>query len=293
MLALALLAGMAALALLHKGYTPDGNVAAGKQRIVSLAPSITETLFALGLGDRVVGVTEYCTYPPEATKIERVGGFSTPNLEKLLALSPTLVIGNEGAPANVVGLVKQSGASVLELRKVGSFEDIFDGFMKIGRAAGAEEQARKVVAAMRQELDAAAAPYKDLPAEKRPRVFVEIWHDPITTAGAGSFVDELITRAGGVNVAHELTQAHPNVSPEKVIEWDPDVIIVAYMAKQGGARAMAGRIGWGGISAVKAGRVIDDISTDYLLRPGPRLVEGVKILAQRLHSAEAGKKANE
>ncbi len=251
-------------------------------RIVSLAPSITEILFALGLGDSVVGATEYCTYPPEAQKIPRVGGFTTPNIEKILALSPDLVIGNEGAPAAVRTTIERSRARVLELRRIQSFQDMFDVVLGIGAATGTAEKARLLVAQIKADIESAAAPCRGIPVEKRPRVFVEIWYDPMRTVGRRSFIDELIVRAGGVNVAHEIDRDYPEISPEKVIEWNPDVIVIAYMAQAGSVESLSKRIGWSNISAVRNGRVINDIS-GHVLKPGPRLAEGVKMLARRLY----------
>jgi len=218
----------------------DSPASAGKLRIVSVAPSVTEMLFALGLGDSIVGATDYCDYPARARQIERVGGLGSPNVEKLLALSPDLVIATDFEHKYVPKLLQQAGIK--------------------------------------------SAPAQD----RRRRVFVEISNDPIITAGAGSFVDELITRAGGVNVAGGLSQAYPIINPEMVIEWNPDVIIICYMSQGGqGAGALARRIGWGDIAAVRQGRIIRDISNDLLLRPGPRLIEGVEVLARRLYKDQA------
>lgn len=260
------------------GGAPDGRL-----RIVSLAPSVTEMLFLLGLGDSVVGVTDYCDYPPEARRIERVGGLNRPNLEVLLARRPDLVIGTEKAPASAEGTLASAGATLLRVR-IDSFADVFEGLRRIGRAAGREREAAEAVARMEAELKAVAASWGGVPREKRPRVFLEIWNDPLTTAGGPSFLDELVDRAGGVNVAHDIAQAHPLVNPEMVVEWNPDVVVIAHMARKGTTAEEVGRrIGWGNIKAVREGRVIGDIPPDILLRPGPRLVEGVRELARRLH----------
>ena len=136
---------------------------------------------------------------------------------------------------------------MLELR-IGNFAELFDAFLKIGEATGTLDRAKQLVAGMQAELDAVAARHKDIPANRRPRVFVEIWYDPMTTAGSTSFIDDVISRAGGINVAHEIAQEYPTVNPEKVIVWNPDVIIIAYMAKKGVSdAALAERIGVGAI----------------------------------------------
>ncbi len=117
-----------------------------------------------------------------------------------------------------------------------------------------------------------------------PRVFVEIEESPLMTAGAGSFIDDLISRAGGRNVAREIISAYPRIDPEKVIAWNPEVILVAHSDRPGeAAERLTRHIGWSNVAAVQNRRVIDDIDADLLFRPGPRLVEGVKALAERLH----------
>jgi len=260
-------------------------------RIVSLAPSVTEILFALGVGGCVVGVTDRCDYPPEARDLESVGGFGAPSMEKLLALSPDIVIGAGLQRKDVTTALRRSGIRVLWI-EADSFSEMFEAMRVIGKEVGQPWRAEEVEAAMQAELHALAERYRDIPVDQRPRVFVELWNDPITTAGKGSFVDKLITWAGGVNVAHELVSAYPTVSPEQVIEWDPDVILLGYMNQQAPKEALANRIGWGDVAAVRSGNVINDISSDVLLRPGPRLVQGVKALSQRLHS-EAGDEADQ
>jgi iron complex transport system substrate-binding protein len=251
-------------------------------RIVSLAPSATEIIFALGAEDRLIGVTDCCDYPPEAKRIEQVGGYGNPSVEKLLALSPDVVIASGVERRDLAEAVRNAGIHMLDT-PIRSIDELFDAFAQIGDAVGKSRQAKEAVARMRSELDAVAARV-DAPLGQRPKVFVEIGDRPLMTAGGASFLNDLIARAGGVNVACDLAQAYPTINPEKVIEWDPDVIVVTEMGQPGNAATQLPlRIGWAGISAVKNGRVIDDICPDLLLRPGPRLIEGVKALAARLH----------
>ena len=123
-------------------------------------------------------------------------------------------------------------------------------------------------------------------------MFIELWDDPLTTVGRGSFLDDVISRAGGVNVAHDVLQPHPRISAEKVIEWNPDVVIIAHMAQRPCSPEQIGkRIGWSEVNAVKRGTVICDIPNDLLLRPGPRLIELVKLLAARFHDETPATKA--
>jgi len=276
----------AALALLRGSHQPQPR-SHDELRIISLAPNVTEILFALDLGDQVVGVTDQCNYPPAAKGIERVSGFGTPNVEKLLALGPDMVISCGLEKPEFANVLQQAGIQVVNVQKTGfiaSFPELFDAVGQIGEATRRPAKAKELVADMQGELDAVAARVGRIDDALRPRVFVEIEQSPLMTAGAGSFVDDLIGRAGGRNVAHEISSAYPRIDPEKVIAWDPEVIVVAHGDRRGEAAArLARHIGWADVAAVRDRRVIDDIDADLLFRPGPRLVDGVKALAARLH----------
>jgi len=272
-----------------RSQTPHNNASEGKLRIISLAPNLTEILFALDLQDCIVGVTNCCDYPSETKDIEYVGGFGKPNIEKVLTLHPDLIIATDFEDDSVAELLSKSGIRLLHLR-IHNFQELFEALREIGQATGTLQRAEKMVETMQMALEKIAERFKKVKPWQRPKVFVEIWHDPITTVGQASFINEVITRAGGVNVAGNIKQAYPHVNPEKVIEWNPDVIVLCYMQRDGySASQLANRIGWDGISAIREGRIIEDIQPDLISRPGPRLIEGVKILAQRLYGAETGK----
>lgn len=276
---------LAAVILLRGGWSESG-VSGGELRIVSVSPSVTEMLFALDLEDCVVGVSDRCDWPAEAKNIEHVGGFGTANIEKLLALRPSLVIGTGFQCADAAGVLRKAGIEVLDL-KIRNFQEMFEAMRKIAASAGKPGRAEEAVGAMQAELKAIAARFEGVELCRRPKVFVEIWGSPITTVGRTSFIDEVIRRAGGINIAGGINQAYPRINPEKVIEWNPDVIILCYMGThENSASQLAGRIGWADISAVRERRIINDICSDLILRPGPRLVEGVKILAERFYNTE-------
>jgi iron complex transport system substrate-binding protein len=281
--------GLVAAGLMISGCSrdvPHNRPTSGKLRIVSLAPSVTEIVFALGAGELLVGATDRCDYPPEALGIERAGGFGAPNVEKLLALNPDLVIAAGLEREEIAEVLRGSDIRMLDVR-IRNFEKLVRAIREIGEAVGRSAQAEGLVRRMRAELAAVAAAGKSKPRTQRPKVFVEIGDHPLMTAGGTSFLDDLIARAGGVNAAHDISQAYPSINPEKVVEWNPDIIIVTQMDRPGDATLrLSARIGWADISAVKNGRVIDDIHPDLLFRPGPRLVEGVKALAVRLHKLE-------
>jgi iron complex transport system substrate-binding protein len=270
----------AAVVARHGHETPPRGAAADKgPRIVSLAPSVTEILYALHAERSLVGVTDQCNYPPPARLIEHVGRFGAPNVEKLLALRPDVAIAAGFERAEMADVLRQSQIRVLDVR-VDNFAELFEAIRQIGKVAQAGEQAQRLVARMQAGLQAIEA---RTAATGRPKVFVEIADHPLMTAGASSFIDDLIARAGGINVAHGITAAYPKINPEKVVEWNPDVILLTAMDRPGTAAQLSARIGWADITAVKRGHVVDDIHPDLLFRPGPRLLDGVRALAERLH----------
>ncbi len=286
-LAAAWLAAIAGLCLVQGCDAPPAPGGQSDQpRIVSLSPSVTEMLFALEAEDLLVGVTDRCNYPAGAQQIECVGGFGSPNVERLLAISPDLVIATGRKRTDAGAVLQRAGIRVLWL-KTDTVALILDALQEVGRHVGKRKQAQQLAANMQAELDAIAEEHRHVPVDRRPRVFVEVWNQPITTAGKGSYVDELIRRAGGVNVAQGIESAYPTLNPEMVLEWNPDVILLAYMSTPQAEESFARRIGWHDVAAVRSGSVIDDMSPDLLLRPGPRLVEGVRELSQRLQKLSA------
>jgi len=251
-------------------------------RIVSSAPGITEILFALGAGDLLVGATDHCNYPPEARRIERIGGFEPPSLEKLLALAPDYVLSTSLECHESDEALRRAGIQTLNF-SIRNFDELFDAVRRIGEATGRSPQAAQLIDHLRAELDAVTV--RD-GAAPRPKVFVEIAEHPLMTAGGKSFLDDLIRRAGGGNAAHDVAQPYFNVNPEQVLAWNPDVILLTSMDPEGlAASRLSRRIGWTDISAVRNNRVIGDVPPDLLLRPGPRLIDGVRFLAARLHPA--------
>ena len=282
-IALGVVLVLAIALLMRNAPSPHTEGPSREPRIVSLAPSVTEMLFALDRQGAIVGVTDHCDYPPAAKDIERVGGLGGPNIETLLSMRPDLVITTGLERSDLAEAIRQSGIRLLDVR-IKSFQDLFDAFVRVGEEVGRGPRAREIVAALQKELEAVAAQHAHTPPEERPTVFVELWHDPISTAGRTSFVNEVIERAGGVNVARDVDQPYPHINPEKVIEWDPDVILLCYMTEPGDMdEQMSDRIGWADIRAVKEKRIVCDIPSSLLLRPGPRLVDGVKALSERLY----------
>lgn len=250
--------------------------------IVSLAPSVTEILFGLGAGDRITGATPYCNYPPEARDIPRVGDLGSPNLELLLSMQPELVIAAEFEHKNHPDILRRAGIEVL-IVPISNMDDVFNAIDVLGEIVHKTSEARELRRQLEDQLQQARNLYQHVPPENRPRVYIEVAPRPIMTIGRRSFVHDIIELAGGVNVAGDIDSSYPVVSPEMVVQWNPDVMLVGSMTPQSDASALSGRIGWSGIKALRTGRVINDLSPDLYLRPGPRLATGVLELARRLY----------
>ncbi|MBP7784725.1 MAG: cobalamin-binding protein [Firmicutes bacterium] len=247
-------------------------------RIVSLAPSNTEILFALGLGDKVVGVTSACDYPEAAKKVDKVGDYNI-NIEAVVAKRPDLVVAVADLQMPVVQKLRE-----LKLRVVAvnprTLEEVFHAVEVIGDACGAGDAGRRMVDGLRARVAAVESKAATIPADSRPRVFVEIWNDPLMTAGAGTFVDDLVRRAGGRNVVGHI-EGWPQISPETVLSAHTDFIILTCFNR---AEVMA-RHEWRKVPAVVQGRVFE-IHPDLMVRPGPRLVDGLEALARLFVSGQ-------
>lgn len=268
--------------LILLGIAPLEKVVAKTPRYISLAPSTTEILFALGLKDEIVGVSSFCNYPPEAKSKEKVGTFSQPNIEKILSLKPDIVFctGLEQAPA--VRELSQLKIKVY-VSDPANLQELFVSMREIGRLTQRDREAEALVRQMQADIEEINSQVRLIPPKKRPKVFVEIWNDPLMTIGANSFVDELITLAGGTNIARDTKKPYSYFSPEQVIKRNPDVILLTYMSQGQPRQILKGRLGWGVILAVERNRIYNDINPDILLRPGPRLIEGLKELHKRLY----------
>ena len=253
-----------------------------KQRIVSLAPSTTEILFALGLDSEIVGVSLFCDYPLEAQEKEKIGTFSHPNIEKILSLRPDIVFctGLEQAP--IIKKLRQLKLEVY-VSDPSNIKELFDSITEMAAFTNREEKAENLIEEMRRGIARIRSRVKSIPEKDRPHVFVEFWNNPLMTPGRGSFIDELITLAGGTNIAYDTERPYSYFSPEQVLNRDPDCIIVAYMVNEDASKAIRERLGWKEIAAVKNNRIYNDIDPSILLRPGPRLVEALTQLHKRLY----------
>ncbi len=245
-------------------------------RIISLAPNLTEILFALELGDRIVGVTDFCDYPPEALEKARVGGFVNPNLEVVVSLEPDLVV----ATPNV-----GNKSAVIQLQKLGveflivdpdSLEALWTTIRVLANRTGVPERGEALVERLSGEVEAVRARLEPLPRVSALLVFSR---EPLIVAGPNTFFDELLRTAGGNNLAAGAKAQFPQFSLEEVVRQGPAVIIDSAMGNSDGSDFWKR---WDSIPAVRNGRVCSP-PADVIMRPGPRVAEGVRLLAACLH----------
>jgi iron complex transport system substrate-binding protein len=252
----------------------------GAQRVVSLSPSTTEILFAVGAGKRVVGRTQFCDFPPEVSALPVVGGFVDANLEEIMRLSPDLVVGARGpaGPALVQKLESLGVATFFP--KAQSIAEIEAAILDVAAKVGATEQGQAVVASMRARQHAVAAAVS---AEPRVRALLVFGLSPIVVAGPESFPSEMLALANGENVV-KSGGAYPVINAETLVTLDPEVVINGAAAGQGGEHRGIEREapGWRELRAVRAGRVVP-LTDEAALRSGPRAAEGIATVARILH----------
>ena len=253
-------------------------------RIVSLSPGVTEILFAIGAGGQVAGVTEYCTYPPEAAAKPKVGGFSgnTVNLESLAALKPDLVIVSQEMHQRIIAMLDQLGIRSFAVEPR-NFEQVYGTIETLGALTGKPAEAQAQIAHMRAKIDRAR---QKRDGRERPRVFWELTDEPLMTTGGGTFINEAISLGGGVNIFAELPERWPVVSAEQVLIRRPEWIIAGHdHGKIVEPGILAARPGWGGMPAVQANRIAA-VNADTLYRYSPRLADAVLAIADVLWGKE-------
>ena len=260
------------------------------QRIVSLIPSHTELLFAVGAGSSVVGVTNYCDYPPETREIEKIGDVTAMSLEKIVALDPDLVLASRGNASELLHSLKALDVPVFVLEPQ-SIDDVLDAIGIVGKLAGREEAARELLDGYRQRLAAVSERIGSLTESERPTVFVgSPFRDENWTPGPETFISAAIRRAGGRNVADDLapgTWAVYNL--ENIVSKDPQVLLSTLGEGQDAEEVRARFLerakalkGWRDLDAVRNERVVL-IPENSLLRPAPRLLLAIETLAGALH----------
>lgn len=245
------------------------------RRIVSLSPSNTEILFALGLGDRVVGVTSFCDYPPEAMDKESVGDFYPPDIEKIVALAPDLILATDIHRHEVIPALEVRGLTVFALAPQ-TLDEVMSSMHKAGLVTGQEDEALALIGEMQSRIEQVEGELGDL--EERPRVLYVTWHDPLWTVGRNTWIDDLITIAGGTNVFAQYFESGAMVEVEWAIFLDPEVMIAGSWSFDWASNATALE----GTAARLNGRVYP--SDDNLVqRSSPRLVDALAWFAHFIH----------
>lgn len=249
------------------------------ERIISLSPSNTEMIFALGLGDRLVGITEFCNYPPEVQGKEVVGGFADPNLEIILELGPNLVLASTFHKEAVLAL-EQHGIPVLVVESP-TLAELYRSISLVAEVTGAVAAGEALVAQMQQRIQAVEKVVAVIDQEDRVRVYFEVYSDPMMSAGPGVFIHEIISLAGGVNIFGDVAENYPMVSAEVVAVRQPQVILLPdyHGAAETLLAEMAGRPGWENVPALQNNR-IHTVVADIFSRPSPRIVEAVESAAR-------------
>jgi iron complex transport system substrate-binding protein len=253
------------------------------QRIVSLSPSNTEILFALGLDERIAGVTDYCNYPPEAKDKPSVGAYDTPNFEQLIALNPDLVLATEEHETDIIPQLESNGITVIGL-KPKCVSEVMDSILLIGKVTGKNKEAANLTKDLQERIRRVTNKTENLPDSMKPRVFYIIWHDPLWTVGSGTMHDELISMAGGVNIAHDLTW-YANISLEAVIEANPEIIIAGVGMGSGEDapyQFVLNEPTLKGTDALKNNN-ISTVDMDIVSRPGPRIVDALEDFLAIIH----------
>jgi len=249
-------------------------------RVVSISPSTTEAVFAVGAGDLLVGRSRYCDYPPEAARLPAVGGFADPSLEAIVALRPTLVVGAHGPAGPALAEALSAHGIAVFFPETESIAQIEGMVVELGQRLGHEAEARARVAAIEEARGQVGASVAG-----QPRVRAAFLFDvaPVVAAGPGSFADELVREAGGENVV-KAGGAYPTLDLERLLALDPDVLLDGASDEHGPSRVASMREapGWKDMRAMREGRV-RPLAASSVLRPGPRIGEGLAAVARALH----------
>jgi iron complex transport system substrate-binding protein len=258
-------------------------------RIVSLQPSNTEILFAVGAGPRVLGVTRYCDYPPQVLagvkdgSIKVVGGFTDPNIELIVSLQPDLVLAWGDLQKGAISSLEAKGLTVVVLFPK-TISDILEDIKLIGRIVGRSDAAINLADTLAARINTVVD--KTRGALYKPRVYFEIWYNPLMSVGPGTYINDLITMAGGVNIFADSKAPYPEVNAETIIERQPEIVIVAkgYMglAIEETKSKFRDRPGWESITAVRNNEIYE-VDENTVYRSGPRIVDGLETLVMIIH----------
>ena len=241
-------------------------------RIISMAPSITETLFALGIQDRLIGVTDYCNYPEEAQNITSIGGFSTPDLEVMISLNPDLIIANSYNADSIITL-QDLGFVVAVMEDSTTIEGIIDEILDIGDLVDAKSNAANVTTIMYERLWVVTNQTATIEETSKESLYFEIWESPMVV-GNQSFIHDMILKAGGINIFGDLDSKYPIVSNEDIINYSPDYIFITEHSSGCYSQDVCNRTGYELIDACVDEHVYT-VNDDLYLRAGPRIIDAL------------------
>ncbi len=247
------------------------------QRIISLAPSITETLFAIGAGNQIVGVTNYCNYPEEAKSKQKVGGIVNPNIETIISLKPDVILlSMEGNVRNDFEKLTSCGVPVF-VTNPRNLKGIYKSLEQLGVLTDKNENADVLVKAMKSRVDSIV---KNVASKKKKSVLFFVSLQPIIVVGKNTFLHELLERAGGANAATKAKGAYPQYSREAVLKDNPDVLIFLSDVLPPDLTTLFPE--WANLNAIRQKRIFR-VDADIVSRPGPRVVDGLKALFGIFH----------
>ena len=247
-------------------------------RVISLAPNLTEIVFAIGAGQTLVGRTRYCDFPAEAKRVEEVGDTLHPSLEKIIALKPQVVLVSTASQLEVFTEQLKAHNIIVFVTDPHDLEGVFNSILKVGDILGEKERATKLVEQLRKRVELVEEAVKPLP---RVRTFYQLSAEPLYTAGKESFATDLMKRAGADSVTADVPGAWPKYSAESALAAKPDAIILPTGGSMGEGNSNVAEA-LKKSPAVQLGRVYK-INDDHLVRPGPRAVDGLEEMARALH----------
>lgn len=255
-----------------------------KKKVISLSPNITETIFHLGGGDTLVGRSSACDYPEEAKKLAVTGGFGAPSLEKIALMQPDIVITSTLKDMNMRKSIENLGIKFY-LLPMESIDDYLKGVKELGLLLDCKGKADEEITRIEKGLESYRQKAEKTPFEKRPLVYLEIWDNPTMTVGKISFINDIITLAGGRNIAGEKDRSYFSCSREWVLLSRPDVIICPAM-KDERVADIKKRPGWDEIPAIKNSRIYVNINQNLIYRLGPRILDGIGLLRKCFYPEE-------
>ncbi|MGI8917287.1 MAG: ABC transporter substrate-binding protein [Pyrinomonadaceae bacterium] len=248
------------------------------ERVITLAPNLTEIIYAIGAGDVLVGNTTYCDYPEQAKSVQKVGDTLQPNIERILALRPNLIFISTSSQLEAFARQLSEHGIPVYVSDPHDLEGVIYSIERIARLLSREQQAAELVSKLRGRITAVEAAVKD---RKPVRVFYQLSAEPLYTAGRDAFVTDLIKRAGGLSVTAEVPEAWPRYSQESAVASQPEAIVLPTGGSMGEANSDVAA-GLKRAPAVLNGKVFK-INGDLLVRPGPRAIDGLEQLARALH----------